>query len=101
MQPVDLSTIAQNLGPGTGGLWLGEQQKNAMQESQLNQQNTLEQIAASQQNRAIQNQKTPLELERMRGENSLYPVSSLSSRTSIKRRKPRSPRRSITTSYRV
>ena len=73
MQPVDLSTIAQNLGPGTGGLWLGEQQKNAMQESELNQQNTLEQIAASRQNRDIQSQKTPLELERMRGENSLYP----------------------------
>lgn len=69
MQPVDLSTQAQNLGPGTGGLWLGEQQQNAMQESQLGQQKTLEDIATAKQNRDVVAQKTPLELEKMRNEN--------------------------------
>ena len=69
MQPVDLSSMAQNLGPGTGGQWLGEQQRNAMQESELNQQNTLEQIATAKQNRDINMQKLPGELEKQKLDN--------------------------------
>ena len=61
------------MGPGLGGLWAGEQQKNAMNESQVQQMKGLEDIYTAQQNRDIASQKLPLELERMRGENSLYP----------------------------
>jgi hypothetical protein len=48
---------------------MGEQQQNAMNESQLGQQKTLEDIATSKQNRDFSAQKQPLELEKMRGEN--------------------------------
>jgi hypothetical protein len=53
---------------------MGEQQKNAMQESELNQQKSLEEILTAQQTRSITGQKAPLELERMRSENAMFPA---------------------------
>jgi hypothetical protein len=63
MTPIDTSGLAKYLGPGTGGLWMGEQQRNAMQESQINQQKGLEDIMTQQQTRDIQRQKLPWELQ--------------------------------------
>lgn len=63
MTPIDMSGLAKYLGPGTGGLWMGEQQRNAMQESQINQQKGLEDIMTQQQTRDIQRQKLPWELQ--------------------------------------
>lgn len=55
-------------GPGLGGLWAGEQQQLAVNDSVANNNLTLEQIATAQANRNIAEQKLPLELERMREE---------------------------------
>jgi len=63
MNPIDTSGLAKYLGPGTGGLWMGEQQRNAMQESEINQQKGLEDIMTQQQTRDIQRQKLPFELQ--------------------------------------
>lgn len=63
MQPVNVDGLAQYLGPGTGGLFMGEQQRNAMQESEINQQKGLEDIMTQQQTRDIQKQKLPFELQ--------------------------------------
>jgi hypothetical protein len=63
MNPVNVDGLAQYLGPGTGGLFMGEQQRNAMQESEINQQKGLEDIMTQQQTRDIQKQKLPFELQ--------------------------------------
>lgn len=64
MTPVDMSGMAKYLGPGTGGLWMGEQQRNAMQESEIQQKRGLEDILTQQQNRDIAKQKLPFELQK-------------------------------------
>lgn len=81
----------QNLvfGPGLGGLLAGQQTGMNMESERLGQQKTLEDIYASQQNRDIASQKLPLELERMRGENSMYPgkLTELTQRNEAERKK--------------
>lgn len=63
MGPVDTSGLAQYLGPLTGGSFMGEQQRAAMQESDIQQQRGLQDILTQQQNRDIARQKLPGELE--------------------------------------
>jgi len=63
MGPVDMSGLAQYLGPLTGGGFMGEQQRAAMQESDINQQKGLEDILTQQQTRDIARQKLPGELD--------------------------------------
>lgn len=60
-------------GPGLGGLYAGEQTALNFDAERLAQRKTLEDIAKAQQDREFSAQKNPLELERMRGENALYP----------------------------
>ena len=71
MGPVDTSGLAQYLGPLTGGGFMGEQQRNAMQESEIQQRRGLEEILTQQQNRDITRQKLPGELE-MQTQNVLF-----------------------------
>jgi len=74
MQPINLDGLAKYLGPGTGGLWMGEQQKNAMQESELSQAKSLEDIFKAQQDREHNAQMNPLKVEHQKGLNARQPV---------------------------
>lgn len=74
MQPVGLDGLAQFLGPGTGGLWMGEQQRNAMQESELGQQRTIADIARMKQEQEFNQQMNPLKIEQQQNINKRAPV---------------------------
>lgn len=74
MNPIGLDGLAQFLGPGTGGLWMGEQQRNAMQESELNQQKTLEDLFKAKQQREHDAQMNPLRVQHQQGVNARQPV---------------------------
>lgn len=74
MQPIGLDGLAPFLGPGTGGLWMGEQQRNAMQESELNQQKTLADIARMKQEQEHNAQMNPLRVQHQQGVNARQPV---------------------------
>lgn len=62
MNPINLDGSTQYLG-GLGALWAGEQQQMAMNESTVNQRNTLENILNSQQTREHAAQMQPFKLD--------------------------------------
>lgn len=62
MNPINLDGSTKYLG-GLGALWAGEQQQMAMNESTVNQQNTLENILNSQQTREHAAQMQPFKLD--------------------------------------
>lgn len=65
MNPINLDGSTQYLG-GLGALWAGEQQQMAMNESTVNQRNTLEQIMTAQQAREHAAQMQPFKLDEAR-----------------------------------
>jgi hypothetical protein len=74
MQPINLDGLAKYLGPGTGGLWMGEQQKNSMQESELSQAKSLEDIFKAQQDREHNAKMNPLKEQFQQGLNARQPA---------------------------
>lgn len=66
MNPLNLDGMSQFLGPGLGGLWMGEQQGLAVDAEKLRQQKTLDEMMTAAQNRDIAKQKLPFELDEMR-----------------------------------
>lgn len=62
MNPINLDASTQHLN-GLGALWAGEQQQMAMNESTVNQRNTLEQIMTAQQAREHASQMQPFKLD--------------------------------------
>lgn len=63
MSPLNFGGLTEYLGPLTGGGMMNQQHRNAMAESEVNQNKGLEEILTAQQNRDIAKQKLPGELE--------------------------------------
>ena len=72
MNPVGLDQLAQFLGPGVGGQWMGEREALTQEAGALANQKTMSDILTAQQNRDHASQKLPVELDQMRAQTGLF-----------------------------